>query len=225
MSPRAREAIDGALDDPDVAELRTRVKGFARERLLQAEEAASILKEDQEPTAGSGTVPGGSGSLLGIGAETLPGQKVESDGAEHTGVAGVDKRDGKVVSRVEAGAAGGKEGEGAVDETPILSGLMTNAKDFLEGRVREVTASAGEVWDMAKEARESSRRTSSGDGSSRGDDGGTKMLGSGSAVGGEDAQRPRPAGDGDAGSGHEEKEGDSVVGEDESMSRRNSKQD
>lgn len=218
MSPRAREAIDEVLDDPDVSELRGRVKGFARERLLQAEEAARILKEDQEPVAGSGTIPCGS-------AETLQDKSVENNSTEQTEVSAVNDGNGTTVSQTGEGAGeGGKEDGGTIHETPILSGLVTNAKEFLEGRVREVKAGAGEVWDMAKEARESSKRASGGDSSNSRDDGGdgTKMLESGTSEGGgEEVQRPRPTGEEDAGSGHEETKKERVVGKEEKMSRPN----
>ncbi|CAM9740628.1 unnamed protein product, partial [Ectocarpus sp. 6 AP-2014] len=48
LSPRARRAVDDVLRDPDVERLAGRAKGFARERLLKAEEAARIIKGEEE---------------------------------------------------------------------------------------------------------------------------------------------------------------------------------
>ncbi|CAN0329773.1 unnamed protein product [Pylaiella littoralis] len=59
LSQQTRQAVDDFLEDPDVERLTGRAKGFARERLLQAEAAARVLKgtdgDDDDDDDGDGS--------------------------------------------------------------------------------------------------------------------------------------------------------------------------
>lgn len=77
LSPAAREAVDGVLQDPDVQQLGGRLQGFASERLLAAEAAARIITGEDEKEAGGakgdGTSPGtGTGGAVEEGKGETP---------------------------------------------------------------------------------------------------------------------------------------------------------
>ena len=115
LSQRTRQAMDDVLRDPDVERLTGRAKGFARERLLQAEAAARVLKEEEE--------------------------KEEGSVKEKTAASG-DKRPGESDS-----------------ETPIISGLVSEASEFVAGRVGEAKAGVKEVVQAAVDGRRSRQTT------------------------------------------------------------------
>lgn len=111
LSQRTRQAVDDVLRDPDVERLAGRAKGFARERLLQAEAAARVLKEGEE----------------GGGVK-------------------------------EQASAKGDERRGESDsETPIISGLASEASEFVAGRVGEAKEGVREVVEAAVDVRRSRR--------------------------------------------------------------------
>lgn len=126
LSQRTRQAVDGVLRDPDVERLAGRARGFARERLLQAEAAARVLKGEE----GGGR--GGASPRLGDGREQGRGVKIESAG-ESTGV-GVSDDD---------------------PETPIISGLVSEASGFVAGRVGQAREGVKEVVEAAVDVRRS----------------------------------------------------------------------
>eukprot|EP00752_Nemacystus_decipiens_P008338 g7452.t1 len=114
LSQRTRQAMDDVIRDPDIERLTGRAKGFARERLLQAEAAARVLKED-----------GGEG---GVKTRTS---------------AGGDKRHPT------------RESE---SETPIISGLVSDASEFVAGRVGEAKEGVREVVEAAIDVRRSRQK-------------------------------------------------------------------
>lgn len=140
LSKRARGAVDDVLSDPDIERLLERAGGFAKGRLLQAEAAARVLKGEEAGGAGEG--------------EEVQG----SDGA----TASVQARE----AVVEAGEGGGRSSavSGSARETPILSGIASDAKEFVAGRFGQAKDGAREVVEAAVEVRRSHR---SGEGDSR----------------------------------------------------------
>lgn len=79
LSKRARAVVDGVLNDPDIDELRGRVQGFARGRLLQAEAAARVWKGgDDSIDKGNGT--SSSSSSSGNGEKNVTnGNRIENN--------------------------------------------------------------------------------------------------------------------------------------------------
>eukprot|EP00903_Cladosiphon_okamuranus_P013206 g12318.t1 len=119
LSQRTRQAVDDVLRDPDIERLAGRAKGFARERVLQAEAAARVLKE-----RGAG----------------------EGQGKEGGGV------------KYKASAKGGEHRGGGDSETPIISGLVSEASEFVAGRVGEAREGVREVVGAAVDVRRSRRK-------------------------------------------------------------------
>lgn len=121
LSQRVRNALDSIPKDPDMHQLLERAEGFTKERLVQAEGAARILKEEEAKESGEG------------------------EGAWK----GIDDRD----PREGTGSPSSPQNS----ETPILSGMANDARDFVEGKVGEATEAAKEVMDTIMEVRESHR--------------------------------------------------------------------
>lgn len=124
LSQRVRSALDSIPKDPDMDQLLERAEGFTKERLVQAEAAARILKEEEAEESG------------------------ESEG-EGKGIYDRDPREGT-----------GSPSSPQNFETPILSGMANDARDFVEGKVGEAKEAAKEVVDTILEERESLRATS-----------------------------------------------------------------
>lgn len=181
LSKRARDAIDDVVSDPDLDELVGRARSFAKGRLLEAEEAARILKgEEQQAGGGSGVGDTAEGS----GIRPIDGEKQP-------------RREGAV------GAEGGSSGSvrGGVSETPIISGLASDARDFVSGRVGEAREAARVVVDAAMDVRRSRQAAKKATVDSEQD--AARGEGAGGAVGqGREERYVRPSG------AKDEKEGD-----------------
>lgn len=164
LSRRARGMVDDLLHDPDIERLTGRASGFARERLLQAEAAARVLKgEDEageEGGEGEGNGIGGVGGEGGVGRNGVRGVGAAvaqvSSVREGRGGKGGHTADGSgdALARESSGGGGGG-GEGS--ETPILSGLAKEAREFVAGKVEQAHDGAREVVEAAMEVRRSHR--------------------------------------------------------------------
>lgn len=146
LSKRARGAVDDVLSDPDIERLLERAGGFAKGRLLQAEAAARVLKEEEEVGGGVG----------GVGVQE------RSDG---TGT-GVQMRES-----VEAGGGGSTADSGDARESPILSGIASDAKEFVAGRLGQAKDGAREVVEAVIEARKTNQSAEDDSSSARGNAG------------------------------------------------------
>lgn len=144
LSQRVRNALGSIPKDPDIQQLLERVQGFTNERLMQAEAAARILKEEEAKESGEGE-------------------------GEGEGIDDRCPREGTVSPSSPQNA-----------ETPILSGMASDVRDFVEGKVGEAREAAKEVVDTIMEVRESHRAApESSDGDRSGPESGKGVLGKG----------------------------------------------
>lgn len=120
LSKRAQRAVDGVFTDPDIERLIGRAGGFARERLLQAESAARILKGEEA-----------------------------AEGARPRPEAGDEKTPGGAAAAEESSAPPSES------ETPIISGLVSEARDFVSDRVGQARDASREVVGAAIDVRRS----------------------------------------------------------------------
>lgn len=139
LSNGAREAVDGVLNDPDIKELKERLQSFAKERVLKAEAAARILK-DEEGNEKPGDDEAIDREKTGAGDAHQDKAVIPGEGTDAKVATG-----DKLASGNGSGSGGG--GAGMESETPILSGMIKDGKRFLLRR-------AGELQDAARDARE-----------------------------------------------------------------------
>lgn len=176
------------------------MKGFGRERLLKAEEAARIINEGKGKQASSSEKKnspeadskGKAGTVDTAGGATAGGSVPDEKMVSHA----VGMEEGRTGDEVKVGgdSEGGRMSR-AQEETPILSGLASDTREFLEGQAKELKDGAKELWDAAQEVRESRRREGdSSDGASSGScDNSPKSLTTGhESFGEEEAARVTP---------------------------------
>lgn len=133
LSQRTRQAVDDVLRDPDLERLTGRARGFARERLLQAEAAARVLKEGEEEEEGEG------------------------DGVSHRRQRGGREPEERREGKTSASGSKRRGDESDTEQTPIISGLVNEASEFVAGRVGQAKAGAREVVEAAADVRRSRR--------------------------------------------------------------------
>ena len=148
LSRRARSAVDSLLHDPDIERLTGRAAGFARGRLLQAEAAARILKGEDE---GEVNEAGGVGGVAQV-SSAIAGRRGGKGGHSARGSGDAHAREG-------GGGGGGPDGGGS--ETPIISSLAKEAREFVAGKMGQAQDGAREVAEAAMEVRRSHRAAES----------------------------------------------------------------
>lgn len=142
LSKRARGAVDNLLHDPDIQRLSGRAAGFARGRLLQAEAAARVLKGEDE---------GEGNDMGGVGGVAQASSRMADRGGKGGHSAG-----GSGDAHAREGGGGGGPDEGG-SETPIISGLAKEAREFVAGKMGQAQDGAREVVEAAMEVRRSHR--------------------------------------------------------------------
>lgn len=150
LSKRARGVVDDFLHDPDIEALTGRAAGFARGRLFQAEAAAKVWKGEEDGAGGSSMRDP---EALAARREGEKGGALLESGDAHARESGGGGDGGGSVSG--SSSVSGRDSGGGTSETPIISGLASEAREFVAGKVGQAHDGVKEVVEAAIDVRRS----------------------------------------------------------------------